>query len=93
MENSERQWKSRGIRSPRKDCNAEADFVVDGRIHKGIVKNKSESGVFMETMGTFSVGQVITLTFVFSDKQKPIKRKGIISRTTPDGFAVEFTYG
>ena len=93
MKNSGRQWKSRGIRSTREVCNAVADFVVEGRIHQGVVKNKSESGVFMETMEAFSVGQEVTLTFVFPGQRKPIKRKGKIARTTPDGFAVEFTYG
>jgi len=92
MSISDRQWKSQGMRSPRKECNVAADFVIEGRIHMGVVKNKSDSGVFMEALESFSLGQELTLTFVFPGERKPIKRKGKIARITPTGFGVEFSF-
>lgn len=90
---SGRQWNNQGMRSPREACNAIADFVVEGRVYMGIVKNKSESGLYMEAMGSFSVGQELTLTFMAPGARKPTKRKGRIIRITPTGFDVEFNHG
>jgi hypothetical protein len=53
MATTDRQWTSQGMRSPREACNIVADFVVDGRVYMGIVKNKSDSGVYLEVMGSF----------------------------------------
>ena len=93
MTTSDRQWRSHGMRSPRQACNVAADFVIEGRVYMGIVKNKSDSGVYMEAMGSFSVGQELTLTFMLPGARKPTKRKGIITRVIPTGFGVEFSYG
>ena len=96
MPDSDNPWKSQGkgsrLRSHREQYNVPADFVVNGRVYKGNVKNKSGSGLFMEALETFSVGQEITLTVQLPGDQKPIKRKGKIARTTPTGFGVEFKY-
>ncbi len=92
MATTDRQWASQGMRSPREACNIVADFVIDGRVHMGIIKNKSDSGIYLEVMGSFSIGQELTLTFTVPGKLKPTKRKGIITRITPAGFGVEFSY-
>ena len=86
-------WKSQGMRSTRDVFNAPVDFVIEGRAYTGIVKNKSGTGVFIAAMESFSVGQEITLTVTLPWEGKPIKRKGIIARTTSTGFGVEFTFG
>jgi len=95
MTTTDRQWASQGMRSPREDCNIVADFVIDGRVHMGIIKNKSDTGVYLEVMGSFSIGQEVTLTFTVPGKLKPTKKKGTIARITPvpAGFGVEFSYG
>ena len=90
MTTLDKQWKSHGMRSPREACNATADFVVEDRVNMGIVKDKSDSGVYMEAMGSFSVGQELTLTFMPPGARKPTKRKGRIVRITSTGFGVEF---
>jgi hypothetical protein len=90
MTNTDRQLKYGGMRSPREDCNVSVDFVIEGRIHMGSMKNKSDSGALMEVMESFSVGQEITLTCMLPGERKPFKRKGKIARTTPNGFGVEF---
>ena len=97
MARADSPWKSQGVKNPmrsrRDNYNVPADFVVDGRVYKGIVKNKSGSGVFMAAMESFQVGQEVTLAVTLPGEQKPIKRKGKIVRTTSIGFGVEFTYG
>jgi hypothetical protein len=93
MTTSDRQWKSQGMRNPRQACNVAADFVIEGRAYMGIIKNKSDSGAYIEAMESFSVGQELTLTFMLPGERKPSKRKGIITRVTPTGFGVEYSYG
>ncbi len=39
------------------------EFSVRGRFYDGLIKNISKGGVFIETSGTFSVGQEISLYF------------------------------
>ena len=64
-----------GMRSPREDCNVAVDFVIQGRVHMGFIKNKSNSGIFMEAMESLLVGQEITLTFMVPGEQKPLKKE------------------
>jgi len=92
MTDSNKQWERGGMRHPREDCNVSADFVIEGRIHMGIVKNKSNSGVFVEAMESFSNDQEITITFTVPGERKPIKRKGKIVRAGKNGFGVAFNY-
>jgi hypothetical protein len=88
-------WKSprkgKRFRSHRENYYVHADFVVEGRFYMGVVKNKSGSGVFVQTMEPFQVGQDVTLTVMPPGERKPIKRKGKVVRSTPSGFGVEFT--
>ncbi|MFC1886798.1 PilZ domain-containing protein [Thermodesulfobacteriota bacterium] len=74
----------------REDCTVSADFVVEGRVYMGFIKNKSDSGIFMEAMESLSDGHEITLTINYPGERKPIKRKGKVVRTTSTGFGVEF---
>ncbi len=96
MKDSDSPWKGHGkrsrLRSKRENYNVRADFVVEGRVYTGIVKNKSGTGLFMEALDSFSEGQEITLTVILPSDKKPIKRKGKITRTTSTGFGVEFTF-
>ena len=90
MGDSEKRWQARGMRSPRESCNVPADFVIEGRVFLGMVKNKSDTGVFMEVLESFNVGQDIVMTFKIPGEKTPYKRKGRIARTERNGFGVQF---
>jgi hypothetical protein len=87
-----KRWQSGGMRSPRKDCDGPSDFSVGGRLYSGVVKNRSGSGVLVEALDTFDVGQEVILSFMCPNEGKPLKRKGVIVRVTDKGFGVEYKF-
>ena len=66
-------------------------YVVEGRAYQDFIRNISDSGLFIESTNSFSIGQRVMLTFSLSNAQKTVKVRGEIIRMHPDGFAVEFT--
>ncbi len=47
--------------------------------------------MLIETIGSFSVGQKLTLSFALPDSEEQVKMKGEIVRVLPEGkFAVQF---
>lgn len=90
MTHDGKRWRTGGMRSPRVDCDGPSDFSVEGRLYNGIVKNMSDSGVLVEAIDVFDVGQEVILTFMCPQKKKPVKRKGVIVRVTDKGFGVEY---
>jgi Tfp pilus assembly protein PilZ len=75
----------------RKDYKKEVDFVLNKRIFKGFIQNISSSGMFIETIESFSEGQIITLTFELPEPGEHIKISGKIVRFIPGvGFGVKF---
>ncbi len=74
------------------------EFIVRGRLYQGRVqstnkegwvKNIKRGGVFIETEMSFSVGQVISMTYSsphFEEKN----RIGTIIRVEPQGVGVKF---
>ena len=73
-------------------------FIVQGRFYQGQIKNMGKEGwvknvkkggVFIETEMSFSVGQVISMTYSspqFGEKN----RIGTIIRIEPQGIGVKF---
>ncbi len=73
-------------------------FIVQGRLYQGQiknmgkdgwVKNTNKGGVFIETEMSFSVGQIISMTYsstLFGEKN----RIGTIIRVEPQGIGVKF---
>ncbi len=67
------------------------DFSVDGGlVYMGLIEDKSDNGVFIETGGRFSEGRDISMT-IESPKFESEKRTGRIVRVTSRGIGVKFT--
>lgn len=66
------------------------DYSVSGKYYRDSIQDISESGVFIKTSQTFSEGQMIQMTFMSPNYQKPFKIKGKIVRVHTDGVGVKF---
>ncbi len=60
------------------------EFSIQGQFYYGLIKSVSKGGVFIETTGTFSVGQEIS--FYFGKENMD----GTIIRVEPQGIGVKF---
>lgn len=74
----------------RKDFLSIIDYTVEDRHYRDFIRDMSESGVFIKTSQTFSVGQPILMTFMSPDNQKPFRINGEIKHTQEDGIGVKF---
>lgn len=83
---------SKGKRkSVREDYFKDVDFATKYQVYRGFIQNISDHGMLVETTGTFSVGQKITMSFVLPHSEEHVKISGEIVRVLPEGkFAVEF---
>jgi Tfp pilus assembly protein PilZ len=83
---------SKGKRqSVRVDYFKDVDFATQYQVYRGFIQNISDHGMLIETRGTFSVGQKITMSFVLPHSDEQVKMSGEIVRVSPDGkFAVKF---
>jgi len=78
-------------RSVRVDYFRDVDFATKYQAYRGFIKNISDHGMLVETIGPFSVGQKLTLSFALPDSEEQVKMEGEIVRVSPEGkFAVEF---
>lgn len=67
------------------------DFATKDRIFRGFIQNISADGLLIEAMGSFSVGEHITLSFELPKNEGHIKIGGTIVRLLPQGgFGVKF---
>ena len=66
------------------------DFASQGRPYREFAQDISGGGVYIETSGSFSVGQDVVLTFPFPDSQKHMKITGRIARVVDTGIGVQF---
>ena len=82
---------SKPRRHDRKDFFMIVDYSVGDQYYRDFIQDMSESGVFIITSQTFSVGQKIHMTFMSPDSQKPFKIKGEIARVHTGGVGVKFT--
>jgi hypothetical protein len=74
------------------------DFASQGREYREFVQDISESGVLIETSGSFLKGQDVTLTFPalkfpLPDPEKHLQISGRIARVFDTGIGVEFREG
>ena len=74
----------------RKDFLRIIDYTVGDRYYRDFIQDISESGVFIQTSQTFSIGQTILMTFISPDNQKPFRINGKIIRIHEDGIGVKF---
>ena len=71
--------------APRLDRLIEVDFSVDGKFFRGFINNLSESGAYVDTPESFTVGQGITIACPAIDTGGYIKRDGMIVRRRKRG--------
>jgi Tfp pilus assembly protein PilZ len=66
------------------------DYSAGDQYYRDFIQDMSNSGVFIKTSQKFSTGQIIRMTFMSRDYQKPFKINGEIVRVSPDGIGVKF---
>ena len=78
-------------RAPRKPCSLAMYFGIEDRVLKGLIKNVSTTGVFIETSELLSIGKEITMTLWPANQEEPIETKGEIVWSGPKGVGVRFS--
>ncbi len=66
------------------------EYSVDEQYYRDFFQDISESGLFIRTSNSFSIGKEILLFLMSSEQERPIKIKGEIVRLLPDGIGVKF---
>jgi hypothetical protein len=75
---------------PRKDCSVEANYMVQGRWHRGSIRNISDSGAYISSFRgeRFSPSEEIFLVARIRVLRDQLRGK--IAWVGPDGMGVEF---
>jgi len=73
----------------RRHHNMPMEFIVQDHRYLGLIKNISKTGVFIETIELFKVGQVVSMTYAFPPFGGKNKIGKIIS-IGPQGIGVKF---
>jgi Tfp pilus assembly protein PilZ len=74
---------------PRKPFVKSVYFGTQNDYYKGLIQNISRGGVFIETVDSFSVGQVIKLVIPGNDFDKFVAIKAEVVRLAEDGIGVK----
>lgn len=77
---------------PRLDCYLLVDFAADGKAYKGVMRDISAGGVFIETTEPLKYGQHIALCYTLTESNAPMpfKIKGRVTRIFPNGVGVQY---
>ena len=76
---------------PRTNCSESTFFSTQTMVFEGLIKNKSQKGVYIESLLALPVGQNITVAMPSNGKKKKeIKIEGKVVRVDDAGFGVEF---
>lgn len=89
LDNPELRW----VREyPRLDCFLLVDFAAGGKAYKGVVRDISAGGVFIETSEPLTYGQHIALCYTLSESNTPMpfKVNGRVTRIFPNGVGVQY---
>lgn len=85
-------WKDGNKRKhPRKVISKRIIFAFKENIFKGVLKNISRGGAFIETRATFKMGHKLTLAFPRGARKKPFKLSGKVVWSSENGFGLEFS--
>jgi len=76
---------------PRKDVSIATAYVIQDNIYTDFIKNISAGGVYVITKKSQSVGDEISMNFMLTGHQRPIRVFGKVVRISTTGFAVKFT--
>ncbi len=84
-------WERRDQRkTPRERCSIVTEYTVENRRYKGIMKNISPYGAYIESHDVFAVDTVIRQSFFFPNFEIPIRSNSKIAWNGSDGFGVQF---
>jgi len=77
--------------SERKSCDLRVHFATADRAHRGVIKNVSMTGVFIESQAPVIIGEEVLMAFKVNNNAAPAKLRGEIAHATRWGIGVEFT--
>ncbi len=84
-------WERKDQRkTPRERCSIVTEYIVENRRYKGIMKNISPYGAYIESHDVFPVNTVIRQSFFFPNFEIPIRSNSKIVWKGSDGFGVQF---
>lgn len=66
------------------------DYSTESGSYRDFIKDISMEGVFIETSIPFSVGEVLSMTFLLPEYEKKVKIHGEIVRIDEQGIGVKF---
>ena len=80
-----------GIRAhPREDAAIPVKYEFENQKYEGITENVSSGGVFVNTISSISVGQMIKLEIPLKKKGRIARLTGKVTRTNLRGFGAKF---
>ena len=74
----------------RKSLLTNTGFLMHEVVLKDCIQNISQTGAFIETTQSFSVGQRLSMAILLAGNDEPMQLKGTIVRADSYGVAVEF---
>ena len=86
-------WEKRDQRkNPRMPCRIITEFFVNDQEYKGVMRNISLDGAFIESRHELAVNQHIAQSFFFPNFEIPIRSNSKIVWTASRGFGVQFDF-
>jgi len=86
-------WGKRDQRGhPRIPCSIITEYFVDDQAHKGVMRNISLGGAFIETRPELAVSRQIAQSFFFPNFEIPIRSNSKIVWVASGGFGVQFKF-
>ena len=86
-------WEKRDQRrNPRMPCSIITQYLVNDQEHKGVMRNISIDGAFIETQHELAVNQQIAQSFFFPNFEIPIRSNSKIVWIQSGGFGVQFEF-
>lgn len=86
-------WEKRDQRkNPRMPCSIITEYLANGQEHKGVMRNISLDGAFIETQHELRVNQQIAQSFFFPNFEIPIRSNSKIVWIQSGGFGVQFKF-
>ena len=86
-------WEKRDQRRhPRMPCSIITEYLVNDQEHKGIMRNISLDGAFIEARHEIAVKQQIAQSFFFPNFEIPIRSNSKIVWVASGGFGVQFEF-
>jgi len=83
-------WREDVRRSPRESYSELLGFVSSSGAQYGHARDISGTGVFIETLADFEIGDRISLELTFISAPNPVKLSGEVVRKSDDGVAIVF---